>query len=87
SLPRRIEAMVDKLPEQLDKAVQQAQHRSQIEQLYNQARQAEEAAFGTLHDWAQSAGLRIRREEGQLVVESQDSGPAGQGDAGGPDAG
>nr|WP_312987676.1 AAA family ATPase [Comamonas koreensis] len=87
SLRRRIEAMVDKLPEQLDKAVQQAQHRSQIEQLYNQARQAEEAAFGTLHDWAQSAGLRIRREEGQLVVESQDSGPAGQGDAGGPDAG
>ena len=87
SLRRRIEAMVDKLPEQLDKAVQQAQHRSQIEQLYNQARQAEETAFGTLHDWAQSAGLRIRREEGQLVVESQDSGPAGQGDAGGPDAG
>lgn len=87
SLRRRIEAMVDKLPEQLDKAVQQAQHRSQIEQLYNQARQAEEAAFGTLHDWAQGAGLRIRREEGQLVVESQDSGPAGQGDVGGPDAG
>lgn len=87
SLRRRIEAMVDKLPEQLDKAVQQAQHRSQIEQLYNQARQAEEAAFGTLHDWAQGAGLRIRREEGQLVVESQDSGPAGPGDAGCPDAG
>lgn len=87
SLRRRIEAMVDKLPEQLDKAVQQAQHRSQIEQLYNQARQAEEAAFGTLHDWAQGSGLRIRREEGQLVVESQDSGPAGPGDAGCPDAG
>ncbi|QMV72805.1 AAA family ATPase [Comamonas piscis] len=76
SLRRRTEAMIDKLPEQLDKAVQQAQHRSQIEQLYNQARQAEEAAFGSLHDWAQSAGLRIRREEGQLVVDSQDSGPA-----------
>jgi predicted ATP-dependent protease len=75
SLRRRTEAMIDKLPEQLDKAVQQAQHRSQIEQLYNQARQAEEAAFGALHDWAQNAGLRIRREEGQLVVDSQDSGP------------
>ncbi len=84
SLRRRIEAMVDKLPEQLDKAVQQAQHRSQIEQLYNQARQAEEAAFGTLHDWAQGAGLRIRREEGQLVVDSQDNAP---GDPTGPDAG
>lgn len=79
SLRRRIEALIDKLPEQLDKAVQQEQHRSQIEQLYNQARQAEEAAFGTLHDWAHSAGLRIRREEGQLVVESQDSAPAGTG--------
>ena len=69
-LKKRIEGLIDKLPEQLDKAVNEAQHRRQIEQLYNQARLAEEAGFASLRDWAGSVGLRIRREEGQLVVES-----------------
>ncbi|MEN5179603.1 ATP-binding protein [Comamonas testosteroni] len=69
-LKKRIEGLIDKLPEQLDKAVNEAQHRRQIEQLYNQARLAEEAGFASLRDWASSVGLRIRREEGQLVVES-----------------
>ncbi|MFE1570602.1 AAA family ATPase [Comamonas odontotermitis] len=69
-LKKRIEGLIDKLPEQLDKAVNEAQHRRQIEQLYNQARLAEEAGFASLRDWASCVGLRIRREEGQLVVES-----------------
>lgn len=69
-LKKRIEGLIDKLPEQLDKAVNEAQHRRQIEQLYNQARLAEEAGFASLRDWAGGVGLRIRREEGQLVVES-----------------
>ncbi len=70
TLRSRIKALVDKLPEQLDKLANEPQHRSQIEQLYNQARLQEETGFAQLRDWAEAAGLRIRREEGQLVVES-----------------
>ena len=72
-LRKRMEALIDKLPEQLDKVVNEAQHRRQIEQLYNQARQAEETGFAQLREWAEAAGLRIRRDDGQLVVESADA--------------
>ena len=70
TLRKRVESLVEKLPEQLDKLVNETPHRRQIEQLYNQARQAEETGFVALCDWATQMGLRIRREEGQLVVES-----------------
>ena len=70
TLRRRVEALVDKLPDQLDKLANEDTHRRQIELLYNQARQQEEAGFAALRDWADSMGLRVRRDDGQLVIES-----------------
>ncbi|MEG0974012.1 MAG: ATP-binding protein [Comamonas sp.] len=70
TLRRRVEALVDKLPEQLDKLANEDAHRRQIEQLYNQARLQEETGFAALRDWAEAMGLRVRRDDGQLVVES-----------------
>ena len=71
---RRVAALIDKLPEQLDKLANEDTHRRQIEQLYNQARQQEEAGFATLCGWAEGMGLRVRREEGQLVVDAAPDG-------------
>ena len=69
SLRRRMEALIDKLPRQLDAALNEPQHRSQVEQLYNQARQQEETGFATLQQWAATVGLRVTRDDGQLNVQ------------------
>ena len=67
-LRRRMEALTDKLPRQLEAALSEPARRSGIEQIYHQARQREDAAFDQLQDWARERGLDIGRDNGQLVI-------------------
>ncbi|MGE8318210.1 MAG: AAA family ATPase [Comamonas sp.] len=73
-LRRRMEALTDKLPRQLEAALSESHQRSGIEQIYHQARQLEDTAFAQLQDWARAQDLDIGRDNGQLVIRM--NGPA-----------